>query len=324
MSTVRAHTGPQIGRSIAFAVTAGVLLGTAGTASAFGPAEATPAALGALRLAVGAVALLAFLPWLGGSWANIPHLLRRPTIWIVAAGSAAYQLLFFGAVARSGVALSTLVAVGAGPVFTGLLSWAVLRNRPNVVWAGATALAIVGLLLRSSGQLVVGDVLGLVMALGAGLCSAAYIVAAKAALDRGGHVVELPCLAYLLGTLMLTPLLTRQPLGWLGTPGGVVLVLYLGVVSMALANVFHVRGLRGLPPGPAATLQLADPMTATVLGVLVLGETIAPLGLLGLVLVLVGMLLQGRALGASREETVAEPAGEARQINARLFEPVAT
>ena len=65
-------------------------------------------------------------------------------------------------------------------------------------------------------------------------------------------------------------------------------------------------------------------MTATVLGVLVLGETIAPLGLLGLVLVLVGMLLQGRALGASREETVAEPAGEARQINARLFEPVAT
>ena len=58
-------------------------------------------------------------------------------------------------------------------------------------------------------------------------------------------------------------------------------------------------------------------MTATALGVLVLGETIPPLGLLGLVFVLVGLLLQGRALGASREETAPEPAREGRQINAR-------
>lgn len=315
--TVQVRTAPRTGQSVALVVAAGVLLGTAGTASALGPSQATPAALGALRLAVGAVVLVALLPLLGGSWASIPHLLRRPTVWVMAAGSAAYQLLFFGAVARSGVALSTLVAVGTGPVFTGLLGWTILRHRPTLVWAGATALAFVGLLLRSCGQLSLGDVLGLAMALGAGLCSAAYIIAAKAELDRGGNVVELPGTAFLLGALMLTPLLLQQPLEWVSTPSGVLLVLYLGVASMAAANVFHVSGLRGLPPGPAATLQLADPMTATLLGVLVLGETITPLGLLGLVLVLVGLLAQGRALGGSRtSQPEPEPALVGRHANA--------
>ena len=94
------------------------MLGTAGTASAFGPAAATPTAVGGLRLAAGAVVLLALLPLLGGRWRNLPRLLRRPTIWAMAIGAAAYQPLFFGAVQRSGVALSTLLTVGAAPICT--------------------------------------------------------------------------------------------------------------------------------------------------------------------------------------------------------------
>ncbi|HQR80128.1 MAG TPA: EamA family transporter, partial [Actinomycetota bacterium] len=170
--------------SVLLVVASGVLLGTAGTAAALGPDEATPVALGGMRLAAGALALLLFLPLLGGSWVNVPRLMGRPTIWVMAAGAAGYQPLFFGAVQRSGVALSTLVAVGAGPVFTGLLGWAVLRHRPTAAWAGATGLAVLGLVLRSWGELRIDDGLGLVMALGAGFCSASYVVAAKAELDR--------------------------------------------------------------------------------------------------------------------------------------------
>lgn len=294
--------GLDVRRSMALVVAAGVLLGTAGTAAALAPAGATPIALGTLRLAAGAVALLAVLPWLGGSWHNVPGLMRRPAIWVMAIGSAAYQPFFFGAVERTGVALSTLVAVGSGPVFTGLLGWAVLRHRPTAAWVGATGLALAGLLLRSWGALSVGDGLGLAMAAGAGLSSAAYVIAAKAELNRGGHVVELPGVAYLLGAVMLAPLLIGQPLGWVTTLAGAAVVVYLGVVTMGIANVFQVWGLQGLPPGPAATLLLADPITATVLGVLVLGEIISPLGIVGLMLVLVGLLLQGRALGRTRAQ----------------------
>jgi DME family drug/metabolite transporter len=294
---------------VALVVVAGILLGTAGTAAALGPDSATPMTVGWMRLAVGAVALLAVMPLLGGSLGCLPRLLRRPTIWVMAAGAAAYQPFFFGAVERSGVALSTLVTVGSGPVFTGLLGWAVLRHRPNAAWVSATGLAILGLLLTAWRELRIDDGIGLLMALCAGFGSACYVIAAKVELDRGGHVIELPGVAYLLGALMLTPLVLAGSLAWLAAPGGWLMVVYLGVVTMALANVFQVRGLRGLPPGPAATLLLADPVTATVLGVLVLGETVPALGVVGLVLVLAGLLLQGRALSSQRtDEPEPQPA----------------
>jgi DME family drug/metabolite transporter len=225
----------------------------------------------------------------------------------MALGAAAYQPFFFGAVARSGVALSTLVTVGVGPVYAGLLGWAFLRHRPTRAWLLATLVAVVGLVLRSWGELRLGDGVGLLMALVAGLGAASYVVAAKHELDRGGHAVELPGAAYLLGSLLLVPFVLRESLAWVVTPSGLGVALYLGVVTMALANVFAVQGIRGMSPGPASTLLLADPLTATVLGVAVLGETLTSPAVVGLVLVLVGLVLQARALrpeDASTDEPV--------------------
>jgi len=284
------------GRHVVLVLAAGALFGTAGTAAAYGPEGASSASVGFLRLSVGALALVAIMPFVGGRWRSLPGLWRRPAIWVMALGAAAYQPFFFGAVARSGVALSTLVTVGIGPVYAGLLGWAFLHHRPTRAWLLATLVAVVGLVLRSWGEVRLGDGVGLLMALVAGLGAASYVVAAKHELDRGGHAVELPGAAYLLGSVLLVPLVLREPLAWVATPSGLGVALYLGVVTMALANVFAVLGIRGMSPGPASTLLLADPLTATVLGVVVLGETLSPLAVLGLVLVLVGLVLQAYAL----------------------------
>jgi DME family drug/metabolite transporter len=295
------------GRHVVLVLAAGALFGTAGTAAAFGPDAASSASVGFLRLSVGALALVAIMPFVGGRWRSLPGLWRGPSIWVMALGAAAYQPFFFGAVARSGVALSTLVTVGIGPVYAGLLGWAFLRHRPTRAWLLATLVAVVGLVLRSWGELRLGDGVGLLMALVAGLGAASYVVAAKHELDRGGHAVELPGAAYLLGSLLLVPFVLRESLAWVVTPSGLGVALYLGVVTMALANVFAVQGIRGMSPGPASTLLLADPLTATVLGVAVLGETLTPPAVVGLVLVLVGLVLQARALrpeDASTDEPV--------------------
>jgi len=58
-------------------------------------------------------------------------------------------------------------------------------------WAAATAIAVVGLTLRSWGSLNTGDALGILMALIPGCALASYVVAAKGELDRGAHAVEL-------------------------------------------------------------------------------------------------------------------------------------
>jgi DME family drug/metabolite transporter len=61
-------------------------------------------------------------------------------------------------------------------------------------------------------------------------------------------------------------------------------------VPTALAYVLFARGLRRLTPGETATLTLAEPLTATGLGVLVLGERPGAVAVAGAALVLAGLL----------------------------------
>ena len=283
-------------RSVASVLTGAVLFGTAGTAAALAPAGASPAALGALRLMIGAIILLVLIPLIGGSLRRLSALLRRRTVWIMAVAVAAYQPLFFGAVDRSGVALSTLLTVGTAPIISGLLGRAVLRQPLTRAWMIATAIAVVGLFLRSWGELEMGDALGVAMALGAGVAIASYMGVAKGELDRGAHSVELPAAAYLLGSIVLIPILISQRLDWVASVAGLAVVIYLGAITMSVANVSVIMGLRGMSSGPASTLLLADPLTATLLGLLLLNESLSWIGAVGLILVLIGLVLQARAV----------------------------
>jgi drug/metabolite transporter, DME family len=293
--------------STLFVVAAGILFGTAGTAQALGPSDAAPVAVGILRIQVGAIALLATMPLLGARRGRLLELWRRPPILVTAVCAALYQPLFFGAVSQVGVAFGTLVAVGSEPVFAGVVGWIALRHRPSAGWLAATAVAVAGLVLRSSGELGGANALGLLFALGAGLCSAGYTVAAKHQLDRDVTAIEVPSASFVLGGILLIPLLLGQPLGWAATPGGLALVLYLGVATMAVANLLLTRGIHGLPPGPVATLMLTDPVVATLLGVVVLGEALTSAAAVGVVLVLAGLVLQGVVIARSEPRDL-EPA----------------
>ena len=129
---------------------AATLFGTTGTAQALGPSGTTPLGVGAARLVVGGAALVLVLPWVGGSRRAAGRLVL--TRWGLLAGvmTAFYQVCFFAGVARAGVALGTLVTIGSGPVFTGLLSWVLLRERPGRAFVLATLLALAGLGLSPS------------------------------------------------------------------------------------------------------------------------------------------------------------------------------
>ena len=84
------------------------------------------------------------------------------------------------------------------------------------------------------------------------------------------------------------------------------MALYLGVATMGLANVLLTRGMRTLTPGPATTLMLTDPVVATLLGVIVLGESLVAVEVVGVLVILAGLLLQGVLAGRGSPEE-AEP-----------------
>lgn len=289
-------------RSIVSVVLAGVLFGTAGTAGALGPAGTTPQGMGALRLIIGAITLLIVLAAMGIRPRRVLGLWRSPWVIVAALGAGLYQPTFFQAVDEVGVGTATLLAVGSSPIFAGLLGWALLGDRPTRGWIVATLVCIVGLVLRSSDELSGAGAggLGLLLALGAGLSSATWTVAAKHEYDRGTDPLQLPAATFTLGGLLLVPVLLTQPLAWLTEPSGLALALYLGIATMAVANVVLSVGLGGLSPGPVTTLMLTDPLVATLLGVAVLGETLSAAAWLGVAIVSAGLVLQAVMLARPR------------------------
>lgn len=279
--------------AVLMVLASGTLLGTAGTAVALAPVGASTTSLGVARVGIGGLILILLLPVFGGNRRNLIPLLRRPGVWAMALSTAAFQPLFFGATTRTGVALSTVLTIGTMPLFTGLIGRTLFSERFKRMWVIATSLALTGLVLRSWEQLERIDFGGIVMALGAGFATGCYVNGAKYELNRGGHAVELPAVAYSLSAVLLLPLVIGDSFTWITTGAGLLSAIYLGAISMALANTLQVVGLKRLSPGPTATLLLADPLTATILGVWLLDEAITPVAIIGLALVAIGLVLQG-------------------------------
>ena len=119
---------------------AAVLFGTTGTAQALGPAGLSPLTVGAARIVAGgaALAVLAFLVPRRGA------LLSPPLVLAAGAAVAAYQLSFFEAVHRTGVAVGAVVAIGSGPVVAGLLERVLGGAWPDRRRLVATVLAVAG------------------------------------------------------------------------------------------------------------------------------------------------------------------------------------
>ncbi|MER5645317.1 EamA family transporter [Streptosporangium sp. NPDC002524] len=222
----------------------------------------------------------------------------RPGPLVAAAVAvAAYQLCYFAAVGKTGVAVGTVVAIGSGPVFTGLLSRLLDRAWPGRRWAGATAVAIAGCaVLTGGGGEVRAD--GVLLALLGGLLYAFYAVTAARAIGAGAPSDAVMGLMFGGAAVVMAPVLLWTGTGWLAEPRGLLTALYLGCATTALAYFLYGRGLRTTPVATAATLALAEPAVAALLGVVVLGERLAPVSVAGLVLLgasLVAVSLPGRA-----------------------------
>ncbi|HEY7069234.1 MAG TPA: EamA family transporter, partial [Acidimicrobiales bacterium] len=217
-----------------------------------------------------------------------------------AVAMAAYQPLFFGGVARTGVAIGTVVGIGSSPVFAGILGRVVRGERPGRRWLVATALALAGTaLLVGTGDRDDVDPLGIALALGAGLAYACYVLASKLVLDRGWPPDAVTARVFTAAAVLLVPVALVAGLGPLATPGGVATVAWLGVATVALAYVLFGRGLLGVGVATAGTLTLAEPATAAVLGVVVVGERFGGTTLAGIALIIAGLiaLAGGRSRG---------------------------
>ncbi|MGA7147223.1 MAG: EamA family transporter [Microbacterium sp.] len=293
---------------------AAVLFGTTGTSQALGPEGTTPLSIGVMRMVIGGtgLAIIAFV--LARRHARrrppesvTPRLGIRPLSLMVLTGAclAIYQPLFFLGAERNSVAVGTVVALGSAPILAGLLEWAMTRRMPTPTWIGATALATVGVVLLGFGGSAGGtggtDPIGLLGSIGAGASFAVIANAQRRLLDEGWDPFTVVGAMGASSAVLCAFAVPFVDLAWLGTQGGLVMALWLGLATISVAYVLFTWGLSGLTAATAATLTLGEPLTAAVLGITVLDERLSLLAIVGLVVLGAGLALLAWGSRAPRD-----------------------
>lgn len=294
-----------------------VLFATTGTSVALADAGGSAWSIGAARLVVGG-GLLALVEVVlrsrrtvnsGGTRVGevrgvgraVRAATRRPgvvgaLVTLGALGVLAYQPCFFAGTHANGIAIGTVLALGSAPVFTGILAILAGQSRPDRIWLLATAAALLGVVLlsgvlshsRGEVRLTIG---GVAASLGAGLSYAVYTIAAKALLERGWTSGQTMGWFFGLAAAAAVPVLAGLGGGWVATPRGLALALWLGIGTTTAAYLLFGWGLARLPARTVATLTLAEPLCASLLGIAVLGERLDGTSLAGMAALGLGLVL---------------------------------
>ncbi|WP_380167039.1 DMT family transporter [Jannaschia sp. R86511] len=314
VSTAAPVSAPHVGRGPLLVVVAAVCWGTGGLAGdVLGDVSGlSPVAVGAYRLLVAAVVLLV-LQTLGGGpgrlRAVVATLVRRPgDLWRVVGvgtGLAVFQLCYFLAVRAVGVSVATMLTLGLAPVLVTLGGALLLREPVTARLRLVLPVAVVGLVLLvgAGGGAVGGDGRTLVGALLAGTSATGYAAVTLLGRSLAARVPSesVTAIGFVVAALLALPAGLAAGMTAAPEPATVGLVLYLGVVPTALAYALFFAGLRGTASGAASVLTLAEPLTATVLSVLLLDERLGPWQWAGAALLAVGvMLLSLRPTGGLR------------------------
>lgn len=283
---------------IVLVAVAALLWGTGGVVAKtlFGMTDITPLTVGFFRLALSVPALV-LVGWVSVGRDILRTAGARSGLVAVSVAMASYQVFYYEAVHRSGVAVATLVTLCLAPVLVALLSALWLREPFTAAIARALALALAGTAMLVGAPAGDGttSLSGIAMAVGAAFSYAALTVAGRSIAGHC-HPARTIIIGFGGGALLLLPFALAQGLD-LGYPTPVwSLLLYLGLVPTALAYLLFFTGMRTTPATVASILSLMEPLTATLLAWAVFGERLSALGLAG------GALLLGALLILVRNE----------------------
>ncbi|MCC5905644.1 MAG: EamA family transporter [Balneolaceae bacterium] len=217
--------------------------------------------------------------------------LKNPRLWfwsvIAGLGVAGNFAFYFVSISEGSVAVAVTLMYSA-PVFVYLVSFTLkLEKSTPLKWA-AIAMVMLGIVfltqiydIESSGVTLVGVGAGLL----AGLSYALFIFGFKYAAPHGSPQAILLIAFAVLVTVLIWPGDTDQTLAVLSTPSWPLFAI-LGVLGAGLSFIIYIIGLKNTAPAVASIVAMAEPVTASIFGVVVLNETLATLQIFGMGLIL--------------------------------------
>lgn len=248
-----------------------------------------------------AIAALAMLHWLPRREADAPLAPRDRGLLFVESliGNFLFSICMLYGVALTS-ALAAGVSMAAIPAAVALLSWLWLREAIGGRVALAIVLAMAGIALLAlarhsdtGGDAQTGTALGYALLLAAAFCEATYVVVGKK-LTAKVSPRRISALINLWGLALMTPLGLWQALSFefSAVPVSMWLLLVFYALAASMVSVWlWMQGLRQVPAAQASVFVVLLPLTAAVVGVVVLGEPFGATHLAALALAVAGLLL---------------------------------
>jgi drug/metabolite transporter (DMT)-like permease len=266
-----------------------------------------PIATSELRVALAAVALLAWLRFAGVDLAWRAHWRFYLAVGLVNS-AAPFALWAFSALH---LPASYLVVLNAtSPLFGALVSAVWQRERITARAGLGLAAGVAGVaMLVGLGPVRATPAVLWAIAAGA-LAALSYAVAAAYMKRRAaGAPAAVATGSQISAALLLAPLLVPLPPVALPTPAEWTAVVLLGVLCTGIAYLLYFRLIADVGPTRALTVTFLIPLFGMLWGALFLGEAITPVMAAGCALVLAGTALilrqSARASGPRRSEPIA-------------------
>jgi drug/metabolite transporter, DME family len=204
---------------------------------------------------------------------------------------ALYQLCYFAAIPKVGVAIATLVTLCMAPVIVALLSVLFLKERLEQSIVTALVIAIVGTFLlvgfqsASGGQVFSGVLLALGSATGYAL------VALTSRRLSTYHPLQPVAFGFTVGAIVLLPFALSTGLTTSLDVSSWLRLLYLGLIPTAFAYVLFTLGMRTTKATVATIVTLLEPLTAVILAFVLFREQLSATAILGGVLLIAAIVL---------------------------------
>ncbi|MFE7708706.1 DMT family transporter [Streptomyces sp. NPDC057486] len=309
-----------VGRSLFYLIVAGVAWGTAGAAASliFRVSDLGPLALSFWRCVGGLVLLLAVLVLRPRRAAVSAESRRRRLLRILGTGVGltVFQSAYFAAVEATGLAVGTVVTLGAGPVLIAVGARLTMGERLGGGGLAAVLGALAGLavlVLGGEGAAVrpAGVVLALLSASG---YAAITLLTRWLGRDGGGSdPLATSAWAFGIGALGLLPMAAAEGLVPHTADAAQVvwLLVYVAAVPTALAYALYFAGAAVVRAATVSVIMLLEPVSAAVIAVVVLGEQLTAATVVGTLLLLTavaGLAVAETRSAASTRRRAAVPA----------------
>lgn len=268
-----------------------LMWGTTGVVASFMTSDVSTLAIGAFTMGVGG-AILAAITWrdVRRAW-SIPA--ARTWIYFGGLGVLVYPLAFYTGMDLIGVAVGNSIALGSGPLFAGLIEWVATRTIPAVRWFIALVVAATGLVFVAVARGGDGDgsLAGIGFGVLAGVAYALYSVSGSRVIAAGANFRGAMGAVFGAGAIPLLVILafTGGPL--VSDASNLGRGVYLALGPLVVAYLFFGFALTKVSAATATLITLLEPAFSVVLAVIILGETLPPIGWWGTGLLIAGVVI---------------------------------